>query len=468
MFHSSSESIDTSRALRDIFAALQQRFAVGDTLPLSFRLTQLQRLQETVHKYREEILEALFKDLHKPKLEAYEGEILPVIREISFAIKHLKQWTKKERLPRDPFFPFSRAWVTREPYGVALIMAPYNYPFSINLTILVGAIAAGNCVILKPSERTIHSLKVLQQIIAEAFDRDYVSLATGGISLSQETLTLPFNYIYFVGSTSVGKIVMEAAAKNLIPLSLGLSGKCPAVVDATVPIDRIAKRIVWAKFFNNGQSCTAIDYLLVDRKIQPQFLEKLVYYIKKFYGENAQTSENYGRLVDEKQFDKVLAYTTVGTMYYGGRSDRADRYIEPTIMADIPENAKSRHEEIFGPVLPVFGYTDQKEVTDFINKNPSPLALYVYSRNSAFREELVKKIPSGGVCFNDALIHNTAPYTPGGGVHQSGFGRLHGKYSFETFSYKRPYLKRGTLFDPPDRFPPYQKITLVLLKKIMG
>ncbi len=451
----------------DIVLAQQKTyFESGATSSVHARKATLITLREAVHKHTEAILEALYQDLKKPKTESYLGEIVPVLRELNHAIDSVHTWTKQERLHSDTFFPLSTPWISSEPYGVSLIITPFNYPFSISLGLLVGAIAAGNCVIIKPSEKVPNSLQVLEMIINEVFEKNYVALAVGEATFSQELLTRQFDHIYFIGSTSVGKHVMASAAQNLTPLCLGLSGKCPAIVDATVDLKVIAKRIIWAKCMNNGQSCTAIDYLLVEESIREQLLSALATTIQEFYGTQVQESKDYGRLVDEKHFDRVSSFLSQGTVYYGGLAIRDDKFIEPTILTDIKEDASIRKEEIFGPILPVFTFSQESEALSFIQKNPNPLAIYLFSNDKKLCNLIEKSIHSGGVCINDALIHNISPMTPGGGVHQSGFGRLHGKYSFDSFSYKRTYLKRKDLLDLPGRFPPYKESLVSLLRKL--
>lgn len=459
-------TIETSEALNKAFHDQKAYFRAGHTLPVSERIALLKKLQKSVKMHRDEMLDALWKDLHRPRTETYGSEIVPVESEIAHAIQYLNAWTKNERLPRDILSFWGTSYVSSHPRGVCLIITPYNFPFSISLTLLVGALAAGNCVLLKPSEKASHSLRVLTKIVTETFTTDQVAIVTGGTPIAKEALALPVNYIYFIGSKKVGKIVMEAAAKNITPLSLGLSGKSPAIVDGTGSLNTIAQRIAWAKFFNNGQACTAIDYLLVKEDVRDTLIEKIAQHIQSFYGTDAKASESYGRLIDTQQFDNVIAFIKDGTVYHGGASDREDCYIEPTIMIDIPEDAPARHKEIFGPILPVFTYTDAREVTDIVNKNPDPLAVYIYSTDTDFQKDIVEHIDSGGISINDALVHNTSPLTPNGGVHHSGFGRLHGKFSFDTFSYKRTFLKRTLLFDLPGRFPPYNDAFLPIIKRI--
>ena len=446
----------------------QQRlfFATGKTKDVSFRLEQLQVLRKTVKDNQAAILEALKADLNKPTFEAYATEI-GVLKEIDYTIKHLKSWTKPKKVASTPEqFP-SEAVIYPEPLGVVLIIAPWNYPFQLTLSPLVGAIAAGNCAILKPSELAPHTSRVIADIFQKNFDSSYIAVVEGGVETSQKLLKEKFDRIFFTGGTAVGKIVMEAAAKQLTPVTLELGGKSPCIVDADINLEHTARRITWGKFINSGQTCIAPDYLLVDKTIKKDLIENIKNCLKEFYGDDPENNPDYGRIINQKQFARLTAFLNNGEIIVGGKTNPETLYIAPTLIDNVSLDAPLMQEEIFGPILPIVEYNNLSEAIGIVNSQPKPLALYLFSKNKDYQEKILRETSSGGVCINDTVMQVGIPDLPFGGVGFSGIGSYHGKASFDTFSHQKSVLKKSFLFDPKWRYAPY-KGKLDLLKKIIG
>lgn len=440
-------------------------FNSGKTKDVSFRIQQLAILKRAINDYEEEILKATALDMKKPSVEAYASEIGTAINEINYAIKNLKAWTKPKKV-KIPLVNTTSFGITQhflvsshiysEPLGVMLIIGPWNYPFNLTINPLVGAIAAGNCSIIKPSEIAPHVSHVIAEMIKVTFDAEYISVIEGGVETAQELLSEKFDHIFFTGGTYVGKIVMEAAAKNLTPVTLELGGKNPCIVDHEVHIEYAAKRIVYGKFFNAGQTCVAPDYLLVDKTIKRELLEAIKKYIKDFYGSDPCKSTDYARIINEKHFDRLCELLTEGNIIMGGDTHRDDCYIGPTIIVNSSLDHKIMNDEIFGPILPVIDYHDLNEAISIVNKYPKSLAVYLFSNNREKQERVLRETSSGGVCINDTSIHIFTTTLPFGGVGDSGIGNYHGKASFDTFSHKKSVMKKSFLFDINLRYPPYK------------
>jgi len=440
-------------------------FATGITKEVSFRLKQLMVLRKAVKDNEDAFSHALKVDLNKPPFEAYGGEIAIVLREIDHAVRHLRCWTKPRRV-RTPLALFpSKGFVLREPFGVALIIGPWNFPVQLMLVPLVGAIAAGNCAVLKPSLAASSTSHVIAKIISENFAPAYVSVLEGGAETAQALLAERFDYVFFTGGVASGRLVMAAAAKHLTPVTLELGGKNPCIVDADCDLDVAARRIVFGKFFNAGQSCVAVDYLLVDRRIKQALLSRMIEQIVKFYGKDPSCSPDLCRIVNEHHFDRLMGLLQAGNVVIGGGSDRAARYIAPTIIDGISGSEPIMEDEIFGPLLPVLGYDELTEAIEFVNNRPKPLALYFFSRNMARQEHALSGTSSGGGCINDTLVHFTVAGLPFGGIGDSGMGTYHGKASFDTFTHERSIIRNNFLVDVFLRYPPY-KDHLRWLKKI--
>jgi len=433
----------------------QTFFASGRTRELSFRLEQLRVLRKAIIHHETAIFEALKQDLGKPPFEAYGGDVAIVINEIDHALKHIRRWAKPGQawMPL-AYFP-SRSAVVAEPYGVALIIGPWNFPFQLLFGPLVGAIAAGNCALLKPPIAAPNSARLIAKIVSDNFDPTYISLVEGGAETGQMLLEEKFDYIFFTGGPATGRLVMQAAARHLTPVTLELGGKNPCIVDADTHLATTARRIVWGKFFNTGQSCVAVDHLLVDKRIKRRLLDLIVKYVNEFYGADPAQSPDYGRIVNDAHFERLSRLLGQGTIIAGGQVDRATRYIAPTIIDNIKGREPVMEDEIFGPLLPVIEYGDLTEAIAVVNSRPKPLALYFFSRDKKKQELVLSKTSSGGGCINDTTIHETARL-PFGGVGESGLGKYHGKASFDTFSHVRSIVKSGFLFDVPLRYPPYK------------
>ncbi|MDD4907895.1 MAG: aldehyde dehydrogenase family protein [Candidatus Omnitrophica bacterium] len=452
-----SENIDKIISDQRIF------FNTQKTKDLDFRVRQLKKLRSALYEFERDLYEALAKDLHRPKIETYGSEIGYCLNEISVVIKNLRAWASPVKAKGPKLFYFAKGSICKEPLGVVLIIGPWNYPLGLLITPFIEAIAAGNCVVLKPSEVSVNTALVIQKMIEKHFGKEYVSVIQGGPEATQELLKRKFDYIFFTGGEAVGKIVMKAASENLTPLTLELGGKSPCVVDANAHLERAASRICWGKFMNAGQTCIAPDYLLVDRKIKDQFVDLLKIRIIQFYGRNANESPNYGRIVNEKHFRRICGYLRDGHVVFGGQTDQKELYIAPTLIDNISLSAPVMQEEIFGPILPILEYTGIEDAISFINSRPKPLALYVFSDDKVFEEKMLSGTTSGGVAVNDVLLHSNSPFIPFGGVGSSGFGRYHGKYGFDAFSNTRSVLRNTVLFDN-FRFPPYLKFGLHIIR----
>lgn len=459
----------TNEPKLDIKAAIalqREFFATGKTKSYEFRKTQLEKLEKLIKEHDQIILDALHQDLRKPAIEAFGSEVLGSISEIKYILKHLRTWMKPQKVSTPlNLFP-SSSYIHTEPLGVVLIVAPWNYPFTLTIQPLLGAIAAGNCAILKPSEHTPNTSRVIAQIINNNFDPSFITVIEGGIETNQALLAEKFDHIFFTGGTAIGKIVMAAAAKHLTPVTLELGGKSPCIVDATCDLEITAKRIIWGKFYNCGQTCIAPDYLLVQKSIKPILLEKLISYIKTFFGDNPQQSADLGRIVNERQFDRLVGLLDEGKILVGGQYDRGDRYIAPTLIDQVSPDAKVMADEIFGPILPILEYDQIEEAIALVNAQPKPLALYLFSKNEQLQQRIVQEVSYGGGCFNDIILHVGNPELPFGGVGNSGIGNYHGKASFDTFSHRKSILKNSFRFDLKWRYPPYT-MSLETLKKFI-
>ncbi|WP_106059562.1 aldehyde dehydrogenase [Clostridium vincentii] len=434
------------------------------TLDVDFRIKQLEKLKRVVKENEDIILKALKKDLYKSDFEGYITEIGILYEEINLAMKKLKKWAKRERVKTSIMYFPAKSYIYKEPYGVVLIIGPFNYPFQLVVSPLIGAIAGGNCAVIKPSEHTVATSKALEKIINDNFDEKYIKVVDplGGREVVTELLESNFDKIFFTGSVRVGKIVMEKAAKRLIPITLELGGKSPCIVDKDVNIKMSAKRIVWGKYLNAGQTCVAPDYLCVHKDIKDELLREMVKEIKLQFGEDNRKSLDYPRIIRVEEVDRLSRYIDEGDIYYGGEIVREEKYISPTILINIKEGSKILEEEIFGPILPVYEFNNLQDVLDKVNEGHKPLALYYFSERKDQIEKVLKESSSGGVTINDTILHVSSGFLPFGGVGNSGMGSYHGKYSFECFSHSKAVLKRGTFTEFSFRFAPYKdKIKLV-------
>lgn len=433
---------------------------------ISFRKQSLTALQKAIRKYEKELSEALRKDLGKAPFESYMTEIGFILSEIRHTLKHLDKWAAAKRC-KTPLFLFGSTSHTRpEPYGIVLILSPWNYPVQLLLAPLVGAIAAGNCAILKPSPRTVHTNHILGKLISETFPPQYIAFLETDNRQTDNLLKQHFDYIFYTGGVAFGKRIMMAAAKNLTPVTLELGGKSPCIVDNDAHIQIAARRIVWGKYLNCGQTCVAPDYIFVHREVKDKLITALQAEIERQYGKSPQESPDYPRIISQDHFYNLLLLLKQGHIVAGGKYDDKDLYIAPTVISGIlPEN-RIMSEEIFGPILPLLDFDDIDNVIDYVNNQEKPLALYYFGQNKKKARYVLQNTSSGGACINDVVTHVANTHLPFGGVGSSGTGAYHGKYSFDTFSHTRSIVQSTTRFNIGMKFAPYDG-KLKWLKKIM-
>lgn len=442
--------------IEEIIKVQRDYFKLGETKSVDFRKSKLKLLRDSIKEHEDEILNALDLDLNKSELEGYATEIGVTLADIDYAIKNLKKWSKKKKQKTSIInFPAS-SYTIKRPYGLSLIISPWNYPFNLALQPLVGAIAGGNCVVLKPSEFSPNTSGVISKIINSCFEPEYVSVVEGDKEVNQKLLKEKFDYIFFTGSPRVGQIVMEAASKHLTPVTLELGGKSPCIVCDDADIDVAAKRIIWGKLINSGQTCIAPDYLIVHTDVKNELIRKMTRAIKEFYGKNPMESEDYGKIINKDHFERLIGYLDNGRILIGGEYDEDKLTINPTFLENLSLDDDVMNEEIFGPILPILEFQEINEVFNIIEENPTPLALYLFTRDKAVEKQIVGEISFGGGCINDTVMHVSSHTMPFGGVGESGMGSYHGKRSFDTFSHEKSILKKSTLIDIPLRYPPYK------------
>lgn len=430
-------------------------FRTGKTIPLAFRKMALKRLRRAILHYETEIYGALYEDLHKSKSESYLSEVGMVLSELSYVEKHLACWMAK-RPVLTPLAQFSaESFTVKEPYGVTLVMSPWNYPFMLCMEPLVGALAAGNCCVVKPSAYAPATSAVIRKMLGECFPPEYVMVVEGGRKENQALLDQPFDYIFFTGGVTVGHEVMERAAKNLTPVTLELGGKSPCVIDRTAKLDLAAKRIVFGKFLNCGQTCVAPDYILVERCVKDELVRYLKKWITAMYGADARRNPDYGKMINEKHFRRVCGLIDPEKTVFGGGADADTLKIQPTILDNVTPEDAVMQEEIFGPVLPILTFDTLAEAERFICDRPKPLALYLFTRDKRVMRHFLRYVPFGGGCINDTVIHLATSRMGFGGVGQSGMGSYHGKKSFDTFSHEKSIVKKHLWMDLPMRYAPY-------------
>lgn len=441
-------------------------FNTGETRSYEFRINQLNKLKNAIKKHEKEILKALYNDLGKPEFEAYATEIGIVYEEINYAIKNLKSWMKRKKVKTPITQMGSKSYIYPEPRGVVWIIAPWNYPFNLLMVPLIGAISAGNTIIVKSSKESRNISFVITKIIEENFDHRYIGMIKGGREEVNEILEEKLDYIFFTGSVEVGKKVMKAASKNLTPITLELGGKSPVILDKSANIKVAAKRIAWGKFLNVGQTCVAPDYLIVHKDLKDQFIKELMKVIKEYFGDNPKESKSYGRIINERHFNRLINLIDKEKLIFGGDYDCEDRYIGPTIVGDVNWNEAVMAEEIFGPILPIMTYDKIEDTINMINSHPKPLALYIFSEDKNVIDKVVESISYGGGCINDTVSHTASVYLPFGGIGNSGMGAYHGKVSFDLFSHLKSVLNKSTKLEIKIVFPPYED-KLKWIKKLM-
>ncbi len=447
---------------------MRNYFNSGITKPYAFRKEQLKKLQAAVKKYEKQLHEALYTDLKKSPEECWVTETGFLLSEISHTLKHLKNWMQPQMVSTNLLNIPSKSFILQEPLGVVLIISPWNYPFQLSMTPLAGAMAAGNCVVLKTSEFAPATSAVMKQMIEENFDKNYIQFVEGdGATVITEMMNnFTFDHVFYTGSTAVGKIIYKMAAERLVPVTLELGGKSPCVVEDDANIKIAAKRIAMTKFSNAGQMCVAPDYVLVHESKKDVLIEEMKKVILKFFGHKPEDSYNYGKIINEKQFNRLANYLQQGKIVYGGRHDKEKFFIEPTILDNVSLESGVMKEEIFGPILPILSFSTKEEAMKIIEQNKNPLAFYVFTSSSTKEKDWLNSVAFGGGCVNNASWHLTNHHLPFGGRGFSGSGQYHGKYSFETFSHKKAVMKTPTWFDPAIKYPPF-KGKLKLFKMII-
>ena len=436
----------------------KQFFRSGATLPLCFRRQMLRKLSDAMHQYEKPLAEALWTDLHKSYEEAYLTELSIVYGEIRNHLRHLRHWAKPERKSSPLAIMPASSRIIKEPLGNTLIIAPWNYPVQLLLNPLVGAISAGCTAMLKPSPYVPNVSRVLTEMIRATFPEEYIAIVEGNREVNQMLLAERWDLIFFTGSPSLGKMVMEAAAKHLTPVVLELGGKSPCIIDKSADLEVAAKRVAWGKALNAGQTCIAPDYLMIHEEVKDQFLKLLVKEWKHLLTKDPQKAKHFVRIVSDKALERLIGYLDNGTIYHGGKYDKATRYLSPTILTDVQENAPVMQEEIFGPIFPVLTFKDLDEVISFVNKREKPLALYYFGKDD---QKILRHTSSGGACVNDVIMHIVNHKVPFGGVGNSGMGAYHGKDSFLIFSHRRSVIKTPTWVDMPFRYMPYKLFKLI-------
>jgi len=441
-------------------------FQSGATRAPEFRREQLLKLADLLESREASLLAALHADLGKSPYDASISEIGVVLGEIRHALRHLSSWMKPERR-RSPMLAWpARSHIQPEPYGLALIIGAWNYPLQLILSPLVGVIAAGNCAILKPSEFAPHTAEVLDQMIRDAYPEDYLTIIRGERETSEVLLREKFDTIFFTGGTETGRAVMAAAARHLTPVTLELGGKCPCIVCHDAPVETTARRIIWGKFMNAGQTCVAPDHVWVDQRIAPALLDAMRKTLAEFHGEFPQQSPDYGRIVNRRHFERLAQYLKQGNIVCGGECDPADLYMAPTVLTDVSLDSPVMTDEIFGPILPVMEFSDIDTVLTKLRDRPKPLALYLFTRERALQERVLATTQSGGVCINDTILQILGHDLPFGGVGESGMGSYHGRASFDCFSHRRVVMRRSFALDSRFRYPP-PGVSLPVLKRLL-
>jgi aldehyde dehydrogenase (NAD+) len=425
----------------------------GKTKSISFRIEMLNHLRNLIKSNEKTLMDALKQDLNKSEFDSYISEIGIVLEELRFTIKNLRKWAKPRRVKTSLTGLGSKSYIYPEPYGVALIIAPWNYPFQLSIAPLIGAMASGNCAVIKPSELTPKTSNILRNIINENFPNDYISVIEGDVDTSTALLKEKFDYIFFTGSVPVGKIIMEAASKHLTPVTLELGGKSPCIVHEDADLKLAAKRIAWGKYINAGQTCVAPDYLYVHKRVKDEFLQLFKDSIHELYGVDPILKGDFTRIVSERHFQRLTSFLKNGTIYCGGKYDLNKLIVEPTVLVDVSWEDEVMQDEIFGPILPIFEFEDLTSMVSLIKSRPKPLALYLFSNSQGIQNYILNNVSFGGGCINDTVFHLSSPYLPFGGVGESGIGAYHGKGSFDVFSHEKSILKQTTMFDLPFRYP---------------
>ena len=453
---------------KEVVEKQKEFFKTGKPIDINYRKKALIKLRDAVDKYEEKILYALKLDLGKSEFEGYETELGIVKSELKNTIKNLEKWSKPKKVRASIMNPFSDNRIYNQPYGVCLILSPWNYPFQLALMPLIGSIAAGNTSILKLSEISSFTSGIVREIIGEIFDEEYIAVFSGEADEAINLIESDIDFIFYTGNPKIGASVAESAGRRLIPCVLELGGKSPCIIDRKADLDNAAKKIVWGKFMNAGQTCVAPDYIIADRLVFLELRDKLVHYIKEFYGENPIESDDYPKIINKKNFDRILNLIEGKRLICGGKYDDDSLKIEPTILEVSSMDEKIMQEEIFGPIIPIIIYKNKSEIFEIIDKNKNPLALYLFTDNNSFEKEIIEKVSFGGGCVNDTIIHCTSEGLPFGGIGRSGIGNYHGKASFDAFSHKKSVVKSKKFADISMKYPPFNEKKLELIKKVFN
>ncbi|MCX7767546.1 MAG: aldehyde dehydrogenase [Flavobacteriales bacterium] len=454
-------------ALEEILARQRKFFQSGSTKDVDGRLRHLRTLERLVQKHSDDIFRALREDLGKSEFEAFGTEVLIVLKELEYFIGNLHRLSEPQRVDTPPFFAIATSEIHYQPYGQVLILSPWNYPIQLTLTPIVGALAAGNTVVAKPSELAPASAALLEKLLHDHFPPELVYVVNGGVDVARRLLEWRWDYIFFTGSTAVGRLVYEAAARHLTPVTLELGGKSPCVVHHDADLKVAARRIVWGKTVNAGQTCVAPDYILVHRKVMDSFIQAWEDAIRWQYPPSPLENPYYPRIINQRHYERLCGYLAQGRIISGGKTREETLQIEPTILADCPPDAAVMKDEVFGPVMPLLAYSEEEEVMEWVQQRPDPLAFYIFTRNRTWADRLLEQTRSGGACVNECLLHLANHRLPFGGVGNSGLGRYHGPFSFDTFSHKRAVMRRAFFPDLPQRYPPYNKLPMGLVKKFL-
>ncbi|MFA3791589.1 aldehyde dehydrogenase family protein [Aliiglaciecola sp. SL4] len=453
--------------IEDKVTAIREVFASGYSKEYAWRVEQLKQLELLIHEKQNLLLEALAADLGKCKTEAWISELGFVLSDIKHTLKHLKKWMKPRKTSTPVGAQPGKSYVLPEPLGTVLIIGAWNYPFQLVLAPLVAAIAAGNCAVLKPSELASQMSKLLAELIPEYLDTNAFAVVEGAVDETTELLAQRFDHIFYTGGEAVGRIVMSAAAKHLTPVTLELGGKSPCIVDNTANIDVTAARIVWSKWMNAGQTCVAPDYILVDKSVADQLLVAIEKKIQAFYGESAETSEDYGKIINQRHFQRLGSYLENQNVVFGGGQNVQTGYFEPTLVLNPSLDSELMQQEIFGPILPIITLDSINQAIPFVNQRSKPLALYVYTNNDDYAQKVLHQTSAGNVCVNDGFMFMTNPNLPFGGVGNSGMGSYHGRSGFDRLSHLKTVMERSFKFDVSLRYPPFSKLKLSMLKRIL-
>lgn len=452
---------------KEIHSEQQQLFASNKTKDIDFRIGQLKKLKNVLKSNEKLLYQAIYKDFGKSEFETYASELALVYYELNLFIKNLRKWSKRKKVTTGlANFP-AKSYIITEPLGNTLIIGAWNYPIQLSLIPVISSLAAGNTVILKPSEVSAHTSSVLKQLINNNFRQGYFAVVEGGADETTELLKLKFDKIFFTGSTNVGRIIYQAAAKQLCPVTLEMGGKSPTIVLADCDIKVSAQRIVWAKFLNAGQTCVAPDYILVDKKIEPEFLEALRQEIEKYHEPNTELSDNYLRIINTNHFSRLYDLIEIEKIYFGGHTDKQERFIGPTVLNNISFEDKIMQEEIFGPLLPVIGFDNLDTAIKAVKARPKPLACYIYSKNKKIIQKLLHEVSFGGGAVNDSVMHLSNSNLPFGGVGFSGIGNYHGKAGLDCFSHQKSILHKPFWLEPKIKYPPYSSFKMKIIKFLM-